>query len=104
MAKGKFLSGLQEFLIGFVAPNWFDNLAAQGTGLLEEAYTENPELITNLLKSLYPLIDVYAERAVAKTKTKLDDKAVQSIKTALEGFASSKGIELPNLDEGQADD
>jgi len=92
------LSFLHELLLNMILPTVLLAGAAFFAQWLEKAWQENPELVSMLLVSLYPFIDVYVEKFVLQTKTKIDDKTVASLKLTLENFAAGHEIELPNMD------
>lgn len=71
-------------------------LASQLESLLSKI--EPLETRKTILVALYPIIDVELEKLTTKTKTKIDDAAIIAFKLAIEGAASTAGIDLPNLD------
>lgn len=97
MANGK-LSWLNELLLSFILPRALEIGGDELKKYLEKAYVENPQLISTLLVSLYPFIDVYVETYAAQSNTKLDDKTVAELMDSLEEFANAHSIQLPNLD------
>lgn len=82
--------------------NWFINMGAdalleQGATLIDEAleqfYKNDPVACTALVKSLHAFVP-FLKGLTAKTKTPLDDKAVEEIKQELEQFAIDHEISL----------
>ena len=67
--------------------------------IFEPLLEKDKQLHDNVVTSLYGPIDVYAEEAASKTKTKIDDFAVEVVMEVFEESAERSGIELPNLDE-----
>lgn len=101
--KGKFI----EFLLRVFADSFERLLDEGGDGvekLLEEGFEKEPDLTTQLLPLLYRYWDTLVENYVAKTKTKIDDKVVLEVKQAIERFAATHTIVIPNVDEGQPGD
>lgn len=89
----------QELALNMLIPAILIYGTAAVARWMEKAWEENQRLVTMMLVSIYPFIDVYVEKYAEATKTKVDDKAVDTIKGLLESFAAAHEIELPNQDD-----
>lgn len=87
---------------------WFgsfgaDMLTTQGGELLKDSlekfYEKHPKTCAAMVASMYVWIDTAMEDLAAKSKTDIDDKAVDEAKEELEAFAAAKGFTITNLDE-----
>lgn len=74
----------------------------QAGNLMEESlnkfYEKHPKTCAALVASMYVWIDTSVEELADKSKTTIDDKAVDEAKKELEAFALAKGFTLTNLD------
>ena len=97
-----------EFIKGWFVTIGADSAIEKGGDLIEEAlekfYITHPQTCVAMVSSLYTWIDTAVEDLAAKSKTPLDDDAVDEAKEELEEFASRHGFNLVNLDEGTAND
>lgn len=97
MAKKK-LGFIGEILLSTLLPKILEMGSVWLKEKLNEAYKDNPTLVTAGVVGVYPFIDVYLEKAVQESNNKHDDKPVEEIMEVLEEFAREKGFTLPNLD------
>lgn len=66
---------------------------------LEEFAAKQPKAAEALASSLYVWLDTTLEDAALRSKTDLDDTAVDEAKEEIEQFAARHGLTLQNLDE-----
>lgn len=95
-------SGLQLFLLEMVLPKFLLYGKDAAKTALQKAHDESQQgkvLIETAIVAVYPVIDVYLEAAAEKTKTPIDDKTVDELKSLCEELASDNGFELQNMDE-----
>ena len=104
-------SGFQMFLANLVLPMFLEYGKEGAKTAISGAIaadTSEDQHVANLVKtanvSLYPVMDTVIEDWATKTKTQIDDKAVDEIKELQEELAKEGGYTLPNLDEGTEDD
>jgi hypothetical protein len=102
-------SGFQMFLGEMLLPMFLQYgktgaKTAIQKAIAEDTDTSTADLVKTANVALYPVTDTVFENWAAKSKTKIDDKAVGEIKELQEELADEGGYTLPNLDEGQAGD
>lgn len=87
--------------------NWFvsfgaDSAIEKGGDLIEQSlekfYASHPQTCIAMVSSLYIWIDTVVEDLAAKSKTPLDDDAIDEAKEELEEFANRHQFVLSNLD------
>lgn len=98
------MSALNDFFLQMFLPGLANVGALELTKVFDNYAVKHPEAHKTLLVSLYPIVDVQLENLTAESKTKFDNPFSSALKTALETSASNNGVELPNLDAGQAND
>jgi hypothetical protein len=64
---------------------------------LEEFAVKQPQAAENLASSLYVWLKTTLADAAAKTKTDIDDIAVEEALSEIEEFAAKHGLSLPTL-------
>ena len=64
---------------------------------LEEFALKQPQAAENLASSLYVWLKTTLADAAAKTKTDIDDVAVEEALSEIEDFAARHGLSLPQL-------
>jgi hypothetical protein len=93
---------LWEAIKGIFGGIGADLLIDKGGDIVQEGlndfYGKNPKACSAMVSSMHVWLDTSIEDLAAKSKTKLDDKAVKEAKTELEAFAAAKGFTLTNLD------
>lgn len=67
---------------------------------IQKWYDKDPQAVKRVVQTVYPVIDVEAEKYAATTKTKVDDTIVRDLKEVCEAVAEANEFELSNLDEG----
>lgn len=104
MAEEKKPSGFQIFLGEMLVPMFLQYGKEGAKTAIQNAIAEDTDgstgdLVKTANVSLYPVTDTVLENWAAKSKTKLDDKAIGQMKQLQEELAEEGGYELPNLDE-----
>lgn len=66
---------------------------------IQKWYDKDPKTVTRIIESAYPVIDIEVENYVEKTKSKVDNRIVASLKEICEIVAENNDFELPNLDK-----
>lgn len=65
---------------------------------IQKWYDKDPAAVKRVIETVYPVIDVEAEKYAASTKNKVDDNIVKDLKEVCETIAEENEFELPNLD------
>jgi len=91
-------------LLGVVKGPAIHKVVDKGGALLEAFAIKNPTVCSALVSSLYVFFDTAVEDAAVKSKTDVDDIAVDDVKAELEAFAARHGLTLQNLDAGTTND
>lgn len=97
------LKNVGLFLGEMILPMFLKYGKEETKAALQKAMDEDEDgstavMIKTANVSLYPAVDTVIENYAAKTKTKIDDKAVDELKALQEELAVEGGYELPNLD------
>lgn len=104
MATEKKPSGFQTFLAEMLLPMFLQYGKEGAKSAIQKAIAEDidgstSDLVKTANVALYPVTDTVFENFAAKSKTKIDDKAIAQIKQLQEELAEEGGYELPNIDE-----
>lgn len=98
MANSTTKPSFGEQLINTLAPV-LTGLTAEHLGAIFTILgNKDKKALKTVLTSMYGPIDVHLEDLAKKSKTKIDDAAVQGILSAIELAAAEFEIELKNLD------
>jgi len=82
-------------LFGVAKGPLVENVIDQLGEKLEEFFINHPEEATNLAIGLYAWTNTTLRKAAAKSKTDIDDIAVNEALDEIRDFASKHGISLP---------
>jgi hypothetical protein len=91
-------------LLGVAKGPVIEKIIDNGGELLDKFALKDPTTAAALVSSLYVFIDTVAEDAALKSKTDVDDVAIDEAKEELELFAARHGLTLQNLDAGTPND
>lgn len=89
---------IKNFFVNLVSGPVINEASEQFETILEKFWEKKPQTAAALANSLYVWIDTFVEDYAGTTENKIDDKAVDEFKEAIENFCTKHQIPLSNLD------